>query len=154
MIAALEPTKPSTKPRPPKKLSVSPVRVALGEEDVPRADLPMKPLLPLKVVEYKVAEVLSLTSSFAEGDVVPMPTLVLDVDPLTPAILPSTSELLASTSAWAPIAVALVRLPEPKFAKYPIAVLLFPAMLLTPAARPRKELFRPPTLELPALTPR
>src|SRR5437764_14080170 len=115
MIAALEPTKlpkgPDAKPRPPKKLSVSPARVALGEEDVPRADLPMKPLLPgPKVVENKVAEVLSLTSSFAEGEVVPMPTLVLTVDPLTPAILPRMSELVASTCAREPIAVALVRL--------------------------------------------
>ena len=40
--------------------------------------------------------------------VVPIPTLVLAVAPFTPLMVPSTIELLAETSAPAPMAVALV----------------------------------------------
>ena len=41
----------------------------------------------------------------------PMPTFVLAAAPFTPAMLPSTIELLAVTSAPAPMAVALLKLP-------------------------------------------
>src|ERR1700733_4625482 len=50
------------------------------------------------------------TSNAANGAVVPMPTLVVACALLMPMMLPRTSELLAVTSALAPIAVALLRL--------------------------------------------
>jgi len=46
----------------------------------------------------------------APGVVVPIPTLTLDVAPLTPSILPKTIELLAPTSANAPRAVEFIKL--------------------------------------------
>ena len=50
------------------------------------------------------------TLSVAVGEVVPIPTLVLDEAPLTQLIEPRTSELDELTAALAPIAVALVKL--------------------------------------------
>ena len=51
-----------------------------------------------------------LTCNLAPGAVVPIPTKVSAAAPLTPLILPRTSELFWLTCASAPMAVALVRL--------------------------------------------
>src|SRR6266404_2907519 len=94
------------------------------------------------------------TWSVANGAMTPMPTLVLAKAPLTPLILPSTSELLASTSAREPSAVALVRTPDPKLAPPPIAVLLNPSVFTSPALNPKKVLPAPSLLLKPALRPK
>ena len=70
-------------------------------------------------------------SNFVKGVVVPMPTLTA----LAP-VPPSTKALLSLTTAFAPIAVALVRPAELLSgpAPYPRAVLKLPAALLRSAA--------------------
>src|SRR5438045_6140232 len=67
--------------------------------------------------------IIPLTSSRSLGDVVPIPTLVLAVAPLTPLMLPSTRLFDNVTNAPAPIAVAFDRLVEPIRVKLPISVL-------------------------------
>src|SRR5439155_12589337 len=62
----------------------------------------LMPTFPIKLV-------LPTTCRRVMGAVLPMPTLVSAVALLTPLMLPSTSALGASTSALAPIAVALAR---------------------------------------------
>src|SRR5713226_5390705 len=101
-----------------------------------------------------------------------MPTLVSANAPLTPLMLPSTSELLCATCAFAPIAVAL-SLPDSTFvlepssvwwepvgleiskpASPPIKVLPPPLVFPLPASLPKKELLLPSTLLVPALCPK
>ena len=74
-----------------------------------------------------------VTSSLDLGAVVPMPTLVSAVAKLTPLILPRTSELSCVTCAWAPIAVALLRLFEPTSASSPRIVFRAPVVFVVPA---------------------
>ena len=85
--------------------------------DVPPPVSPVPAVTPLIVfgnvwlaekVTGPVKLALPCTSSVNAGAVVPMPTFVLDPEPFTPAMLPSTSELLAVTVARAPIAVELL----------------------------------------------
>src|SRR5437660_2005 len=85
------------------------------------------------------------TVSFDPGALVPMPTF---------ALLPSTSELLCETTAFAPRAVALVRFPLPTFAPPPMAVLLSPVVLEIPASSPKNELPLPLVVKLPARMPK
>src|SRR5438105_215811 len=98
-----------------------------------------------------------LTSSRLEGAVVPMPTLVAGgcCPPQSGAelMLPKTRELLSVTNAHAPIAVALVKLFEPKSALQPRTVLEEPMVLPLPALCPKKELFEPDVLKLPTSSP-
>ena len=82
------------------------------------------------------AGILPSTSRVEAGAVVPMPTLVSAVAPFTPLMLPSTSVLLAVTSALAPMAVVFVRVPVEGPALNPSPVLLLPVVLATRAARP------------------
>ena len=98
-----------------------------------------------------------------------MPTLVSDVAPFVPLILPRTRELLWFTEALKPIAVALVMFAAP-FAEAPmkllllstvfdaplfapIKVLLPPLLFERPESLPKNELRSPPVFEMPELRP-
>src|ERR1700675_3597979 len=71
------------------------------------AELPTQ--LPLaSITVLPEMPMLPTTSNVAAGVVVPIPTFTLAVAPLTPLMLPKTSALLALTTAFDPIAVALV----------------------------------------------
>ena len=67
-----------------------------------------------------------VTSNFAFGAVVPMPTL---------ALLPKITESLCETAAFAPMTVVLLKFVEPICipASVPMMVLLLPVMLPSPA---------------------
>ena len=69
------------------------------------------------------------------------------------ALLPSTSELLWLTIAFAPMAVAFVMLAAP-FAWKPTKVLLFSVVLDNPAPRPTNVLPVPVVLDTPAKFPK
>src|SRR5467141_2153601 len=94
-----------------------------------------------------------LTLRRCSGVVVPMPTLVSAVAPLTLLMLPRTSELLCATDAFAPMAVALMMLGTP-FALAPMKVLEFSVVLEEPAPFPKKELLDPVVLAFPVLLPK
>src|SRR6266853_4058388 len=83
-----------------------------------------------------------------------MPTLVSAVAPLVPLMLPKTSELLCVTSAFAPRAVANVRLLLAETsAPKPIVVLLLPVVLFEPEPDPKNALLKPVVLLEPAPSP-
>lgn len=81
-----------------------------------------------------------VTSNFAFGAVVPIPTLVSAVAPFTPLRLPNIKELLVVAVALAPIAVAFVRLAAPTSVPSPSIVMRLPVRLAAPALFPKNEL--------------
>src|SRR2546425_7129559 len=113
---------------------------------------PMEEFRKVAVLSAAVGEK-ETTWSVANGAVVPMPTLVFSGASLTPAMLPSTSELLWSTRAREPIAVALVRF-DPTLESVPIAVFLLPDLLPMPARYPKKAFCPPVSVFEPALSPK
>jgi hypothetical protein len=92
------------------------------------------------------------TVSRSPGVVVPIPTLVSAVAPLTPLMLPRTRLSLWATSARYPMAVALV-IPAAPWDTAPTKLLLSSVVLLTPAKYPTKELLSPVVLLEPASCP-
>src|SRR5258708_27818181 len=86
------------------------------------------------------------------GVVVPIPTLVSADAPLTPLILPSTSELLCPTKARKPMALALAS-PSVLSANAPKKELWLPVVFEAPVDLPKKELLSPVPL-LPASKPK
>jgi hypothetical protein len=76
----------------------------------------------------------------------PIPTFTLLVAPFTPLTDPSTRQLLQSTREFAPIAVALLRLPADALASAPKAVLELPLVLAESALYPIPVLLVPTVL--------
>ena len=72
-----------------------------------------------------------------------MPTFVLAVAPFTPLMLPKTSELFCETCAFAPTAVAFVRLSAATVVFEPSRVLPLPVGFGLSALLPTKVLFAP-----------
>src|SRR5580658_168356 len=97
------------------------------------------------------------TSSVAPGVVVPMPTLVLRIALLKPAMPPRTRESLAPTREFEPIAVALLIPPVAASAPAPRKVLLLVVIgapsAVCPANTPNAVLKLPAVLLLSELKP-
>src|SRR5262249_15703472 len=95
-----------------------------------------------------------LNCNLAAGALVPMPTFVSEVAPLTPLTLPSTRQLLQSTSDNVPMPAPFLRLPIPRLARAPMMMLPAPLPFFSPAWNPRKVLLSPVELNCPAAVPK
>ena len=88
------------------------------------------------------------------SNLLPGPDIALDKPiPIFTLLSPSIILLLCVTIAFAPIAVALVRIPEETFAPIPSAVLLLPVVTLNKALFPTEVLPLPVVFELSEETP-
>src|SRR5579883_1485391 len=119
-----------------------------------KTTLPALLALTLSALSAPLNAPLPTTCRRLVGALVPMPTFVSAVAPLTPLIAPRTSELLCVTFAFAPSAVALVRLFEPTSALAPMTVLPPPVVFVCPALVPKNEFCPPVVLNRPAFCPK